>query len=84
MKLMAHLVTDNALGTWAVHALQEGQTHPCYIKRSAPQAIPITGISGVESLTAKMVKRVRNAWEKNNGLYERIFSEIDGLTPRGC
>jgi hydroxymethylglutaryl-CoA reductase len=40
----------------------------------------VIGISGKESLTAKTVGRVREAWQKNPELYERIFREIDGLT----
>jgi len=46
-------------------------------------AEPITmviGMSGIESLTAKMVAGVRRAWERNTGLYERIFDQIESLT----
>ena len=53
-----------------------------YLSPQEPIAIVI-GMSGVESLTAKMVARVRAAWEKNQGLYERIFNEIDALTLEG-
>ena len=43
--------------------------------------IPIViGLSGVESLTAKMVSKVKNSWENNKILYNRIFDEIDDLT----
>jgi mevalonate kinase len=49
-----------------------------------PKPIPIViGMSGVESLTAKMVSKVRASWEKNRSLYERIFHEIDALTLQG-
>ncbi|OGQ88365.1 MAG: hydroxymethylglutaryl-CoA reductase [Deltaproteobacteria bacterium RIFOXYA12_FULL_58_15] len=46
--------------------------------------IPIVlGITGVESLTAKMVARVRVGWQRNQAIYERIFNEIDTLTLQG-
>ena len=40
----------------------------------------VIGMSGTESLTARMVARVHDAWERNHGLHERIFDEIDALT----
>ncbi|MCG8434359.1 MAG: mevalonate kinase, partial [Gammaproteobacteria bacterium] len=43
----------------------------------------VIGMSGVESLTAKMVAKVRQSWEKNTKLYERIFNEINALTLQG-
>ena len=43
--------------------------------------IPIViGITGVESLTAKMVAQVKKSWENNKKRYERIFKQIDELT----
>lgn len=39
----------------------------------------VIGLTGTGSLTAKMVARVRLAWEHNRALYERIFDEIDRL-----
>ena len=38
---------------------------------------------GLEGLTAKTVGRVREAWQQDNKLYERIFDQIDALTLRG-
>lgn len=40
----------------------------------------VIGMSGIESLTAKMVAGVRRAWERNERLYERIFDSIESLT----
>jgi len=40
----------------------------------------VIGMSGTESLTAKMVARVRRARERNPELYERIFDAMDALT----
>jgi hydroxymethylglutaryl-CoA reductase len=37
-------------------------------------------MTGVESLTAKMVARVHNAWTKNKAVYDRMFKAIDALT----
>lgn len=43
----------------------------------------VVGMTGVETLTHKMVTRVRQNWERNTALYERIFNEIDALTLQG-
>ena len=43
----------------------------------------VIGISGKESLTAKTVGGVRDAWRKNPELYESIFNQIDQLTLQG-
>jgi len=49
------------------------------------EPIPIViGLSGVESLTAKMVERVRQAREQNKVLYDNIFKEIDNLVLRAA
>ena len=39
-------------------------------------------MTGVESLTAGMVARVRSGWEQSRRIYDRIFDEIDQLTLR--
>ena len=53
---------------------------PLNIRTPIPAVI---GITGYEGLTAKTVGRVREAWQKDQKLYERIFDQIDALTLRG-
>ncbi len=49
-----------------------------------PKPIPlVVGMTHVESLTAKTVRRVRQAWKKNSALYEEIFKGIDRLVLEG-
>ena len=59
--------------------------HPPLMKElTMNQEIPIViGMSGTESLTAAMVGKVEQSWEKNRFLYERLFAEIDGLALEG-
>ncbi len=40
----------------------------------------VIGMTGVESLTAKMVARVREAWTRYRPVYDRMFKGIDALT----
>ena len=48
-----------------------------------PQPIDaVIGMTGYEGLTAKTVGRVREAWQKDPKLYERIFDQMDSLTLR--
>jgi hydroxymethylglutaryl-CoA reductase len=75
---------DNTLATYGRFILfRKGE--PAFRRPlSVPEPIPVVlGITGVESLTAKMVARVRAAWQRNETLYEHIFSEIDQLTMQG-
>jgi hydroxymethylglutaryl-CoA reductase len=53
---------------------------PLNIREPIPAVI---GMSGYEGLTAKTVGRVREAWQQDKKLYERIFDQIDALTLRG-
>ena len=53
---------------------------PLNIRKPIPAVI---GMTGYEGLTAKTVGRVREAWLKDQKLYERIFDQIDALTLRG-
>ncbi len=79
---------DNTMATYGKfmiyqRAKSEGEpptTKELVVERPIPIVI---GMSGVESLTAKMVAKVRASWEKNKPLYERIFREIDELTLLG-
>jgi hydroxymethylglutaryl-CoA reductase len=53
---------------------------PLNIREPIPAVI---GMTGYEGLTAKTVGRVREAWQQEKKLYERIFDQIDALTLRG-
>lgn len=72
---------DNTLATYGKFILFKKGDPPFMQDLHVKAPIPIViGITGVESLTAKMVSGVRQRWEKNNRLYDRIFSEIDELS----
>ncbi len=72
---------DNTMATYGRFILFRRGEPPLERELSVPKPIPIVlGLSGVESLTAKMVARVRSAWQRNEALYTRIFREIDALT----
>jgi len=76
---------DNTMATYGELLLYR-KGEPALIKKLTTPA-PITlviGMSGVESLTAKMVAGVRRAWERNRALYERIFDGIDDLSKQGA
>ncbi|HET7359606.1 MAG TPA: hydroxymethylglutaryl-CoA reductase, degradative [Rhodanobacteraceae bacterium] len=72
---------DNTVATYGRALLYRRGDPPLVKMLELKQPLPLViGLSGTESLTAKMVARVRRAWENNNALYERIFNEIDALT----
>ena len=75
---------DNTLATFGEFTLFRAGEQPLRetIQVNCPLPIVI-GMSGVESLTARTVARVREAWQKNPELYERIFDEIDTLVGHG-
>jgi hydroxymethylglutaryl-CoA reductase len=51
----------------------------------APEPIPVViGLSGVRTLTAETVGRVRTAWQARPERYEAIFSQIDALALGGA
>lgn len=71
---------DNTVATFGRCLLYRRGEPPLIRDVHPAQPIPmVIGMTGVEGLTAKMVARVRAAWESNERLYERIFDEIDGL-----
>ncbi len=75
---------DNTLATFGEFMLYRSGEHA--ERRSIVVDEPLSmviGLSGVESLTARTVARVREAWQRNPGLYERIFNEIDSLVGVG-
>jgi hydroxymethylglutaryl-CoA reductase len=83
-ELLAHGAAsgiDNTLATYGKFILFQKGTPPKIKSITVKEPIPIViGLTGIESLTAKMVSIVRNAWENNKRLYERIFNEIDDLS----
>ncbi|QKK03278.1 MAG: hydroxymethylglutaryl-CoA reductase, degradative [Pseudomonadota bacterium] len=75
---------DNTLATWGEFLLFRNGEQPQREVIEVAEPLPIViGMSGVESLTARTVARVREAWKKNPALYERIFDEIDTLAGHG-
>ena len=75
---------DNTLATYGQFTLYRSGDEPMREVITIEQPLPIViGMSGVESLTARTVARVRDAWTKNPKLYERIFDEIDSLVGQG-
>ncbi|RMG66815.1 MAG: hydroxymethylglutaryl-CoA reductase, degradative [Calditrichaeota bacterium] len=76
---------DNTMATYGQFILFRKGDPPYMKVLKVPQPIPIViGLTGVESLTAKMVGRVREAWQKNKALYEKIFMEINEITLQGA
>ncbi len=75
---------DNTVATYGRPLLymrgEPPRVRPIVLKEPLPLVI---GLTGVESLTARMVTRVREAWQRNPLLYERIFDEIDSLALQG-
>jgi hydroxymethylglutaryl-CoA reductase len=75
---------DNTMATYGELLLYRKGEPPLIRKLKTPDAITmVIGMSGVESLTAKMVAGVRRAWERNQAMYERIFDGIDDLSKQG-
>lgn len=72
---------DNTLATYGEFLLFQKGTPPFMKKINVPEPIPIVvGLTGIESLTAKMVADVKSRREKNTALYDNIFEEINNLT----
>ena len=72
---------DNTMATYGKFILYRKDTPPMFQEVVVPKPLPIViGLSGVEGLTLKMVRQVRQAWEKNKPLYDQIFKQIDDLT----
>jgi hydroxymethylglutaryl-CoA reductase len=72
---------DNTVATYGSPLLYRAGSPPEIERLYFEKPIPIViGMTGRESLTAKMVARVRNAWTKNRAVYDRMFKAIDVLT----
>ena len=75
---------DNTLATYGEFMLFRNGEQPQREVIEVNQPLPmVIGMSGIESLTARTVARVREAWQKNPTLYDRIFDEIDTLAGNG-
>jgi hydroxymethylglutaryl-CoA reductase len=72
---------DNTVATYGRPLLYRRGTPPLVRTLKLGEPLPLViGMSSAESLTARMVARVHDAWLRNRVLYERIFDEIDALT----
>ena len=75
---------DNTLACYGKPLVFRAGDPPLVEPLNIREPIPaVIGMTGFEGLTAKTVGRVREAWQQDNKLYERIFDQIDALTLRG-
>ncbi len=71
---------DNTLATYGKFTLFRKGTPPFMKEVTTKKQIPmVIGLTGVESLTAKMVADVKKRREQNPTLYDSIFAEINNL-----
>ncbi|MEM9530935.1 MAG: mevalonate kinase [Pseudomonadota bacterium] len=74
---------DNSVATFGRMLLFKRGDPPLMEQLVLPKPLKLViGMTGVESLTAGMVARVRSGWENSRRVYDRIFNEIDQLTLR--
>ncbi len=74
---------DNAVATYGQMLLYRRGDPPMIETLTTPNPIRfVIGMTGVESLTLRMVENVRKNWEKSRRMYDRMFNEIDQLTLR--
>jgi len=72
---------DNTLATYGRFLLYRKGNPPFMQDMEVSKPIRIViGMTWIESLTAKMVSRVRAAWERNKRVHNHIFKEIDMIT----
>lgn len=76
---------DNHVATYHDCTLFQRGEPPVWrtLQPGAPLPLVI-GLTGIESLTARTVARVRQAWERDGERYERLFAEIDRLSLEGA
>ncbi len=75
---------DNTLATYGSFILFRKGTPPKMERIEIREPIRVViGLTWIESLTAKMVTKVKTAWERNKMLYNRIFNEVDELVRQG-
>lgn len=72
---------DNTVATYGRPLLYRAGNPPLIEPVELPEPITIViGMTGVESLTAKTVARVRDGRARNRDVYDTIFRGIDALT----
>jgi hydroxymethylglutaryl-CoA reductase len=72
---------DNTVATYGRPLLYRAGDPPLIEPLELPEPITLViGMTGVESLTAKTVARVREGHERNRDVYDTIFRGIDALT----
>jgi hydroxymethylglutaryl-CoA reductase len=75
---------DNTIATYGGLMLYRRGDPPERTPLSLPGPLRlVVAMSGIESLTATTVARVRRMWERNPRPYEAIFDQIDSLTLKG-
>lgn len=75
---------DNTLACYGQPLVFRPGDPPMVEPLNISEPIPaVIGMTGYEGLTATTVGRVREAWQQDPKLYERIFDQIDALTLRG-
>ncbi len=83
---------DNTIATYGVPLLfqrqnaenSEDESRATFEELKLREPVPLViGMTGKESLTAKTVARVRDAWENHQVRYEAIFDQIAALTRAG-
>ncbi len=79
---------DNTLATYGTTMLFRAATNgnPAqFTELMLARPLPIViGLTGKESLTAKSVARVADAWRRNRPRYDGIFDQIEALTRAGA
>lgn len=73
---------DNTVATYGKTLLfqsEDGVPHYSEIKPAEPIPL-VVGISGRESLTARMLSEVASAREKSPAAFERVFDQMESLT----
>ena len=72
---------DNTVATFGQPLLYKAGNPPQIQTLETPKPIRIViGMTGIESLTAKMVARVRDGRKRNRDVYDTMFKGIDALT----
>jgi len=77
---------DNTLATFGQPILYSKTQAAARIRELKPaRSIPLViGLSGVQTLTAQTVARVRDAWQRNPVRYNAIFEQIGRLADAGA